>query len=148
MARDPLDLDPSHDWVGELLALPKESGEIGGFYGPDKPFEAMWSQNKPQRSLVAMRDWCNKRKIPMLVILWPFLQGLGPTMDYPFQEMHDQVEVFCRKMKIPFLDLLPELDQVAATTLWVTPSDLHANPTAQRLVLPALANFVRPYVSK
>lgn len=148
MARDPLDLDPNHDWVGELLALPKESGEAGGFYGADKPFEAMWSQHKPQRSLVAMRDWCEKRKIPMLVILWPFLQGLGPTMSYPFQAMHDQVEEFCRKMQIPFLDLLPELDKVAAASLWVTPSDLHANPTAQQLVLPALANFVRPYLSK
>ena len=147
LARDPLDLDPSHDWVAGLQALAKEDGEIGGFYGPDKPFEAMWSQRAPQHALVAMRDWCQERKIPLLITLWPFLQGLGPTAHYPFQAMHDQVGQFCKKMGLPFLDLKPLLETRPAQQLWVTPADLHANPTGQRLVVPPLVKFVRPYLT-
>ena len=49
--RGPLEPDPSVDWVQLLLDLP----EGHPFYAPDKPFDSMWSQGTPQRSLAAMK---------------------------------------------------------------------------------------------
>jgi hypothetical protein len=39
---------------------------------------------------------------------------------------------------------LPILQTEPAEGLWVTPADMHANPRAQRLVLPAITSFARP----
>jgi lysophospholipase L1-like esterase len=142
VARDPLDLDPAVDWVGILLNLPQGDGEKAGLYGPDKPFAAMWSQGVPQQSLREMRSWCAERRVPLLVVLWPFLQGLRSDQTYPFARLHDLVAEQCRRDGIPLLDLLPTLRGRDAATLWVTPADMHANSTAHRLAAPAIARFV------
>ncbi|HEB53422.1 MAG TPA: hypothetical protein ENI87_09235 [bacterium] len=142
--RGPLDLDPERDWVGELLALPKDEAEAGGLAHPiDKPFEAMWSQGVPQKSLREGKAWCDARGIPFMVILWPFLQGLGEGRHYPFQKIHDLAAADCAEAGIPFLDVLPALRSTAQEDLWVTPADPHPNPLAQRLVLPSIVAFVR-----
>jgi len=142
--RDPLALDPKVDWVQILLDLPKADGEANQMYNPDAPYDAMWSQHAPQQSLQSMRDWCRDRGIRLGVVLWPFLQGLGPGEFYPFAKIHREVASFCEKEGIPFLDLLPPLHAVVPTMdLWVTPADMHPNPRAQRLALPALVGFVQ-----
>lgn len=142
--RGPLDLDPRYDWVGELLRLPKAAGEAGGLYDPsNKPFEAMWSQGVPQASLREAKAWCDGRAIPFLVVLWPFLQGLGPGRWYPFTRLHEMVATDCAAAGIPFLDVLPALRDTPADELWVTPADPHANPRAHALAAPAIAAFVR-----
>ena len=140
----PLALDPSADWVAGALGLPREVGESMGVYGPDKPFDGMWSQGSPQRSLAAMADWCREHKSYLLVTLWPFLQELGPSEHYPFTKLHAMVSDQCRDLSLPILDLLPILKSGQPTSsYWVTPADMHANPSAQRLVRPAIAEFVR-----
>lgn len=142
--RRPLDLDPEVDWVGQLLALPRAEGEAAGRYHPsEKPFEAMWSQGVPQKSLREAKAWCDARKVPFVVVLWPFLQGLGPGRWYPFAKLHELVAEDCAKAGIPLLDVLPSLRGTADADLWVTPADSHPNPLAQRLVLPAVSAFVR-----
>ncbi|MFN7669532.1 MAG: GDSL-type esterase/lipase family protein [Planctomycetota bacterium] len=142
--RAPLDLDPTFDWVGYLLALPAAEGTAAGLYDPsDKPFEAMWSQGVPQKSLRETKAWCDARKVPLMVVLWPFLQGLGPGRFYPFAKLHALVAADCQQAGIPFLDVLPSLQATAAEDLWVTPADPHPNPLAQRLALPAITAFVR-----
>lgn len=143
--RDPLDLDPSIDWVDVALQLPEAIGTAQGHYGPDKPFAAMWSQGAPQRALVAMRSWCQQHNCILLVTLWPFLQGLGSAAEYPFHALHARVQEYCHAQGIPLLDLLPVLDVEPADRLWVTPADMHANPRAQRLVTPAINAFVRAH---
>ncbi|HLQ36876.1 MAG TPA: hypothetical protein VK348_03680, partial [Planctomycetota bacterium] len=135
---------PKVDWVQILLDLPKADGEANQMYNPDAPYDAMWSQHAPQQSLQSMRDWCRDRGIRLGVVLWPFLQGLGPGEFYPFAKIHREVASFCEKEGIPFLDLLPPLHAVVPTMdLWVTPADMHPNPRAQRLALPALVGFVQ-----
>lgn len=142
--RAPLDLDPAFDWVGYLLALPAAEGTAAGLYDPsNKPFEAMWSQGVPQKSLRETKAWCDARKVPLMVVLWPFLQGLGPGRFYPFAKLHALVAADCQQAGIPFLDVLPSLQATAAEDLWVTPADPHPNPLAQRLALPAITAFVR-----
>ncbi len=147
LGRRALDLDPDLDWVGELLRLPKAEGEAGGLYDPsNKPFEAMWSQGVPQASLRAAKAWCDARDIPFLVVLWPFLQGLGPGRHYPFQQLHNLVAADCKAAGIPFLDVLPALAATPDEKLWVTPADPHANPLAQRLALAAILPFVSAHL--
>jgi hypothetical protein len=43
---------------------------------------------------------------------------------------------------MPFLDLLPVLRGQHTEDLWVSPADMHPNERAQRIVAPALADFV------
>lgn len=141
----PLALDPAADWVGAALGLPRDVGEAMGVYGPDKPFDGMWSQGAPQRSLAAMAAWCKERNCLLLVTLWPFLQGVGPAEHYPFAKLHELVAAHCRELGLPFLDLLPVLKGGGqpSSRLWVTPADMHANTRAQEIVRPAIAEFVR-----
>lgn len=146
VSKSPLELDPEVDWVQMLLDLPKPEGTAGGLYHAiDKPFEAMWSQGVPQSSLRACKAWCDARQIPFMVVLWPFLQGLGEGQHYPFEKIHGLVAADCLAAKIPFLDVLPSLRTTDQEELWVTPADPHPNPLAQRLALPAIAEFVRSH---
>ena len=145
--RSDLDLDPTRDWVQELLDLPRDQAEASGMAGFDRPFESMWSQGTPQKALRAGRQWCDERKIPFLVVLWPFLQGLGPGRHYPFQKMHDLVAADCKAAAIPFLDVLPTMRSTRQEELWVTPADPHASPLAHRLATPAIEAFVRQHTT-
>jgi lysophospholipase L1-like esterase len=144
----PLDLDPSVDWVGLLMALPKETPPP--FYSEDAPYDAMWAQGTPQRALLSMQTFCRARNIQLLVTVWPFLQGLGPGQFYPFARIHELVAQWCREQAdpIPCLDLLPVLKGNRPEDLWVTPSDMHPNPHAHRVAAPAIAAFVRPFLSR
>lgn len=142
--RTALDLDPSRDWVKELLALPKAEGEAGGLYDPtDRPFEAMWSQGVPQASMRAMKAWCEAHGAGFVVTLWPFLQGLGPGRQYVFQRLHELVAESCRTDGITLVDVLPLLRDHPQEDLWVTPADMHPNPTAHRLAAPTIAAAVQ-----
>jgi len=131
--RSHLDLDPTVDWVDQLLKLPRDQGLAGGLYGDDKPFEDMWSQGGPQRDLRAIQAFCKARSIPMLVVLWPFLQGLGEGRTYPFERLHQLVAADCEAAGIAFVDVLPALRDTPQEDLWVTPADMHPNPRAHRL---------------
>jgi GDSL-like Lipase/Acylhydrolase family len=145
--RGPLDLDPAFPWVDVLLGLGEADGTAAGLYGPDKPFSAMWSQNAPQKALMEMKAWCEQHQAKLLVVVWPFLQGLGSGRSYPFAKLHQLVSEFCSKEQIPSLDLQPVLQPLRAEDLWVTPADMHANPRAQAAVVPALTEFVRPFLA-
>ena len=105
----------------------------------------MWSQGVPQRALRDGRAWCEQRGIPFLVVLWPFLQGLGPDRRYPFAKLHALVAADCADAGIAFHDVLPSLAGTRDEELWVTPADQHANPRAHALALPAIAAFVREH---
>lgn len=139
-----LDLDPAIDWVGLLMAEPKASP----LYNDDAPFDAMWAQGTPQRALLSMQAFCRQRNLPLLVVVWPFLQGLGESQFYPFAKMHELVTTWCREQAVPIpcLDLLPALKGNRPENLWVTPSDMHANPRGHRLATPAIAAFVRAHL--
>jgi lysophospholipase L1-like esterase len=142
----PIDLDPGRDWVAELMSLSKADAEAAQLCHPtEKPWEAMWAQGVPQQCMREAKAWCGARSIPFLVVLWPFLQGLGPGRHYPFQKLHDLVAADCAAAGIAFLDVLPALRDTPDEDLWVTPADPHPNPRAQRLVLPAITGFVRAH---
>lgn len=148
LGHNAMDLDPDIDWVQLLLDFPKQAGEDGGIYTDANPHDAMWAQGKPQQALKAMKAWCAERKIKLMVVLWPFLQGLGTGRHYPFAKLHGMVGAECERLGIPFLDVLPALQSTPHEELWVTPADMHANPNAMRLVMPLLTPFVREHGSR
>lgn len=141
---DPLHLDPAVDWVARLRKLDLAQCTAAGLCGFDRPWEAMWDRGVPQRSLLAMRDWCRERRIPFVVALWPLLQGLGPGRSYPFASMHDEVVAFCGANGIPIADLLPALRGVRQEDLWVTPADMHPNPRAHALAAEVITATLQP----
>ena len=104
-------------------------------------FDGVIDEVSPQGA--AMKAWCDTRNTRLLVVLWPFLQGLGRGRYYPFEKLHGLVEAECQRLEIPFHDVLPALRDTPSEELWVTPADMHANPTAHRLALPGIVNFVR-----
>jgi len=142
LGHTPFDLDPSVDWVDLLMGLPATHP----LYTGANPHDAMWAQGRPQRALAAMKAWCHERGIKLMVILWPFLQGLGPGRWYPFSKLHGLVAAECKQLDIPFLDVLPALRDTPHEELWVTPADMHANPRAIRQVMPLLVPFVRKHL--
>ena len=148
MGSSPINLDPEVDWVQMLLDMGQEEGTASGLYNHDKPFEAMWSQGVPQASMREAKAWCDQREIPFLVVIWPFLQGLGKGRHYPFQRLHDLVAEDLKQANIPLLDVLPMLRETNSEDLWVTPADPHPNPLAQTLTLPAITKFVRSHINR
>ncbi len=146
--RNPLDLDPAFDWVEALLKVPQGEAEAGNLCNHDRPFQAMWSQGVPQSSLREARAFCDARGIRLAVVLWPFLQGLGPGRSYPFGRLHDMVATFCREEGLPFLDVLPLLRAIPQEDLWVTPADMHPNPRAHRIAATAIRALVEPLLRR
>ncbi|MFT4512709.1 MAG: lysophospholipase L1-like esterase [Planctomycetota bacterium] len=146
LGRNPLDLDPSRDWVQELLDIPEEQAKLGGICDQNRPWKAMWAQGIPQKRMREAKSWCTERDIPFLVVIWPFLQGLGPGQYYPWQKIHDLVAADLKEADIPLLDVLPALKETNSADLWVTPADPHPNPLAQDLTLPEIAKFVRSHI--
>ena len=141
----PLALSPQRDWVDELMAMPETypDGTPNPRFGPDKPYDAMWATGVPQKSLRKAKAWCEQRGIPFMVVMWPFLQGLGPGRHYPFQKIHDLVASDMAQAGVPFLDVTDALRPLPHEELWVTPADTHPNPLAQKVVTPLIAEFVK-----
>ena len=134
-----LDLDPEDDVVPKLLGLPADDP---AFTSKNETPAIYWQGDAPQQALRTIRDWCRANGAKPAVVLWPFLQGLGPGRHYPFVTMHRLVEEFCASEQLPLLDLLPVLADVPAESLWVSPVDMHPNERAQQLVTPVLSAFV------
>jgi hypothetical protein len=133
-----LELDPSRDWVQELMDLPEGRYPQGA---REVGRAALWPGGGPQDALREIRDFCAERGVACGVVIWPLFQGLGPGAHYPFTRMHEIVRDFCREEAIEVLDLLPTFRGEEATSLWVSPADMHGNPRAQDLAAAPIAAF-------
>jgi hypothetical protein len=139
LGKKPHQLDPDVDYLEQLLNLPADHAM---YKQQGLTRDMLWASGTPQRALREMKAWCGDRDLPMVIILWPFLQGLEADERYPFQKMHDMVAAFCASTAIPFLDLLPALRGHRSTDLWVAPIDMHGNPKAQALVSGPIMRFL------
>ena len=138
-AQHPLDLDPTRDWVTELMLLPADHL---WYRNKEETPQCYWVKGTPQRSLREIREWCDQHGAKAAVVIWPFLQSLETGAFYPFAKMHELVRDFCRQENLSFLDLLPVLRGQQCTDLWVSPADMHPNERAQQIVTPALARLL------
>jgi lysophospholipase L1-like esterase len=80
--------------------------------------------------------YCREHDIKLLVVNYPELHELR---DYPFPEVTQRVEAVARENGVPFLDLLPTVQDLDPTSIWVSPTDAHPNRTANLRFADAIA---------
>jgi hypothetical protein len=84
-----------------------------------------------QRTKAALADFAKEaRKIDAQLIVYniPELRELKP---YPFQDVTDKVRAAVEKQGVPFVDLLPSVENLDPANLWVTVPDPHPNGKAE-----------------
>lgn len=93
-----------------------------------------WEASK--ESLQKIHYLCQERKIPFLIVLYPWLVQLDEQ--YPFQPVHEKLSQFCQQQEIPFLDLFPYYKGYSAKELWVGKTDSHPNTQGQKIAAQAV----------
>lgn len=104
---------------------------------------AAWDECR--RSLAELAELCRTRGVPLGVVIFPMLMELELERAHPFTELYDEVEAHCKSLGLPVLQLLPVFRGRSASALWVAPDDAHPNESANRLVVPALVEFVEAH---
>lgn len=112
----------------QLLANP----QVKDYYGYVRDFYDGPAWDRFLELLAGVRDACRKRDVEFSVVVFPFLHNLGP--EYPFREIHSQIQTGCAELGIPCVDLEPVLNQHADEGLTVNPFDAHPNELAHSIV--------------
>jgi hypothetical protein len=76
------------------------------------------------KALENLADVCSEKNIKLVFVSIPDLHVLK---NYPFQIATDHVKEVADKKEIPFIDLLPALENEEPSSLWVTTEDQHGN---------------------
>lgn len=138
-------LDQPSNWVLRECYLPSflyyrvrqfSRPEVRGYFDwlTDAYAGEAWEQ---QRELLdQIQDWCHRRDVELLVVVWPFMHLLDA--EYPFLEVHQQLTQYWQSRKVPVLDLLSELSPHAADGLVVNRYDGHPNERANALAADAI----------
>ncbi|WP_342734261.1 SGNH/GDSL hydrolase family protein [Bradyrhizobium sp. B117] len=113
-------------------------------------YRGLYQENQPgwlvaQSALKELANYCNTRNIKLIVINYPELHELSP---YPFQDVTSLVASKANALGIPFLDLLPSVENQAPNSLWVTKTDAHPNGRAARLYADAIRKFLLTQFTK
>jgi lysophospholipase L1-like esterase len=100
---------------------------------------AHWTQQ--QQRLKTLRDLVQSHGGRLLVVTFPFFQGLGAQ--YPYQSMHDQLAQCWRALGVPELDLLTVYRNIPTGKLVVNRHDPHPNEYANALAADAIGKFLK-----
>lgn len=90
-----------------------------------------------QAALRTMRDLCAEQGAGFLVVVFPMFFRLERER-YPFLEVHARIDAFCTEAGIDHVDLYPVFEGRDDRSLWVHPSDQHANPRGHALIAESL----------
>lgn len=113
-------------------------GYVGQWYrGP------VW--NIQEARLRQLRDKVAQRGGQLRVVTFPFLQSAGHN--YPFREIHMQLDVLWTSMGVPHLDLLDTFSQVDSPQLVVNRFDAHPNEKAHEMAANAIERFIQGHLS-
>jgi len=93
-----------------------------------------------QRSLDALTQFCADHGYELMVVNYPELHELKP---YPFTGVTDDLAAMTASRRLPFLDLLPSVEDEEPTSLWVTSTDSHPNAKAAELFARSIAAKLR-----
>ena len=99
---------------------------------------AVWERQKQQ--LHALHQLVESNGGQLLVVTFPFLNAIGPN--YPYAGIHQQLNDFWRKEKVPHLDLLSVYKDLPAGKLTVNHFDAHPNEYAHQLATEAIDQFL------
>jgi lysophospholipase L1-like esterase len=90
-----------------------------------------------QDAIRRLADYCRENDIKLLVVNYPELHQLR---DYPFPEVTAGVAAVAEANGVPFLDLLPSIQDLEPASLWVSPTDAHPNRVANLRFAAAIAD--------
>ena len=93
-----------------------------GLYAPEAPG---WAQTR--RAILGFDDVARGLGARLIVFNIPEIRELKP---YPFGDVTAKVAAVAESRKIPFVDLLPTVENLAPSSLWVTVPDPHPNGRA------------------
>ncbi len=100
---------------------------------------AGWAQTR--RALAGFETTAKDIGAQLVVFNLPELREFKP---YPFQDVTDKVRADVEKLGVPFVDLLPAVQNMEPSSLWVTVPDPHPNAKAAT----AFAKGMLPELSK
>lgn len=99
-------------------------------YAADQPG---WQAAKS--ALAELVEIGRRRNTPVAVYLLPDLHDLG---NYPFANIHQELIRLGQDIRLPVIDLLGPFKGYSPENLWVSPTDVHPNSTAQTLIARAI----------
>jgi hypothetical protein len=80
----------------------------------------------------------------LLVVVFPLLYDFEK---YRFSSIHEEIQSFCERHRILYLDLLPAFSRYRAEDLWANPTDHHPNEIAHRIAADEIAAFIEDHLS-
>ena len=93
-----------------------------------------------QTAVSRLADLCRAQNIPLIIANYPELRELAP---YPFSDVSAKIEALAQANDLPYVSLLPAVQNQKAPKLWVTPPDPHPNSYAAGL----MADYLAPILS-
>lgn len=124
------------DKIQKIKVLSKSDFNWKDYYGS---FYREGSQTLPDNraALNEIATICKRGGIKTLYVNIPELHQLK---DYPLANVTDYVRSVAEENQIPFLDLLPVIQDENPESLWVSPEDAHANERANAIFSQAIYN--------
>jgi lysophospholipase L1-like esterase len=93
-----------------------------GLYDPQSP---NWAAT--QDAIERLIDYCQKAGINVVIVNYPELHQLR---GYPFSSVTTAIAQISADHRVPFVDLLPSVQDSDPASLWVSPGDAHPNAVA------------------
>lgn len=93
-----------------------------------------------QERLRELRNQCQAAGGRLQVVIFPFVHALGPTNQY--RPIHGKLARFWQESDVPYLDLLPTLEEHASESLMVNRYDAHPNERAHAIAADAIVKFL------
>jgi len=94
-----------------------------------------------QKALAGFAETARSNGIRIVVFHLPELRELKP---YPFQDVTDKVHKVVDATGMPFIDLLPDVENMDPSTLWVTVPDPHPNAKADTAFTDGMIKTLTP----
>ena len=119
------------DWKTYYRNLYDARANPGGWAGAEKAIERVAA-------------FCRDNKIRFMIVDYPELRELRP---YPFPDVPARLRALADRLGVPFVDLLPSVQNEPPASLWVTVPDPHPNARATELFAAALLAPLREAVA-
>jgi hypothetical protein len=155
---EPMPIYDDHNWLEEhseayivmkyrFDTLMRSSGEVPDWktyyrdlYKDDAP-----GWKKTQEAIVGFAELAKDAGIQLIVVHVPELHELKP---YPFADVTAKVRSVVEAQGVPFVDLLPTVENLDPPSLWVTVPDPHPNGVADIAMTKGIVPALIPMLDK
>ena len=109
-------------------------------------YQAIYAEGHPgwracREALASLQQFEEQTGTAIVLMLYPWLERLGPGGEYPYRQMHQTVrQAWQREDRL--IDLLDVLHGQEERTLWASPQDHHPNGRCNALVAERIAGFL------